>query len=94
MPVYAVLSQLTDAGRETIRENPERIKEVNEEVEEMGGKIQAQYALFGEYDFITLLEVPDPETMVKISVSLGERGTLNPISLPAIEVDDLIDAVK
>lgn len=94
MPKYVMLTRLTDEGRSTIRENPERIQEVNKEVEEMGAKILAQYAVFGEYDFVNILEAPDNETIVRISVGLGERGTLNPMTLPAIEVDDLISAIK
>ncbi len=36
MAVYLMLTTITDEGRRTIKENPERIKEVNKEVELMG----------------------------------------------------------
>jgi len=41
MATYVMLTNLTDEGRKTIRENPERIKEVNKEVEAMGVKVLA-----------------------------------------------------
>ena len=39
MAKFVMLTTLTDEGRKTIRENPERIKEVNKEVEAMGRKL-------------------------------------------------------
>ena len=35
MPTYILLSKLTDEGWKTVREKPERIKEVNRELEAM-----------------------------------------------------------
>lgn len=56
MAIYVMLTNLTDEGRKTIKENPGRIKEVNKEVEAMGVKLLAQYALMGPYDFLNVLE--------------------------------------
>ena len=54
MGIYVMLTTLTDEGRRTIRENPERIKEVNKEVEAMGAKILDQYAVLGPYYFVNI----------------------------------------
>ncbi|MEM2933349.1 MAG: GYD domain-containing protein [Methanocellales archaeon] len=94
MPVYVMLTTLTDKGLETIKENPERIKEVNKEVEAMGVKILAQYALLGEYDFLNILEAPDNKTIARVAVELGSRGTLKTTTLGAIGIDEFISAVK
>jgi len=94
MPTYVMLSTLTDEGRKTIKEKPGRIKEVNAEVESMGAKIVCQYALLGSYDFITVLEAPDNETVSKIAVELGSRGTLQTTTLAAISVDAFISKLK
>ncbi len=90
MPLYIMLSRLTVWGRKTIKERPERIKEVNKEVEEMGCKILAQYATLGHIDFINVLEAPDNETIAKLAVELGSRGTIETTTLSAIELDDFI----
>ena len=45
MPKYIMLSSLTDAGAQTVRKNHERIKEVNKDVEALGGKVVDQYAV-------------------------------------------------
>jgi uncharacterized protein with GYD domain len=94
MPYYVVLSTLTDDGRETLKERPERILEVNQEIEKMGVKVLQQYAVLGPYDFINIVEAPDNITVMKMSVELGSRGTVQLMTLPAIPVEELISNLK
>ena len=94
MAVYVMLTTLTDEGRKTIREKPERIKEVNKEVEKMGVKILCQYALMGGYDFVNILEAPDNLTVARVAINLGSRGTLQTMTLAAIPIDDFINCLK
>jgi len=89
MAIYVMLTTLTDEGRRTIKENPERLKEVNKEVEAMGVKILTQYALLGPYDFINILEAPDNKAVAKVAIELGSRGTLQTITMAAMSVDEL-----
>ena len=94
MPIYIMLTSLTDEGRKTIKANPQRIKEVNKEVENMGVKILAQYALLGQYDFINILEAPSNEAVSKVAIELGARGTLHTTTLTAMNLDDFISYIK
>ena len=94
MALYILLSTLTDDGRKTVKSKPERIKEVNKEIEGMGAKVLGQYAVLGMYDFINIVEAPGNETMAKISVALGARGTAQMMTLPAIAIDDFIKTLK
>jgi uncharacterized protein with GYD domain len=94
MAIYIALSTLTDEGRKTLKQRPGRIKEVNTEIEAMGIKVLQQYAVLGPYDFITLLEAPNNEAVLKMSVELGSRGTVQLITLPALSVDDFIKTLK
>jgi len=94
MPYYVMLTTLTDEGRKTIEEKPERIKEVNKEVEGMGVKILTQYALLGQYDFINILEAPSNEAVAKVGIQLGARGTLQTMTLVAMPLDDFIAILK
>ncbi len=89
MAIYVMLTTLTDEGRRTIKENPERLKEVNKEVEAMGVKILTQYALLGPYDFINILEAPDNKAVAKVAIELGSRGTLQTITMAAMSIDEL-----
>ncbi len=94
MPVYILLSVLTAEGRKTVKERPQRILEVNREVEAFGAKVLHQYAVLGPYDFVNVLEAPDNETIARISIELGSRGTLKVMSLPAIPVEEFIEKIK
>lgn len=94
MPMYVMLTNLTDEGRKTLKECPERIKDVNIEVEYMGANLISQYALMGPYDFVNILEAPDNETMSRIAVELGSRGTLQAMTLAAIPIDDFIRGLE
>ena len=94
MAIYVMLTSLTDEGRKTIKQNPERIREVNKEVEAMGVKIIAQYALLGQYDFVNILEAPSNEAMARVAVELGSRGTLQTMTFTAMTLDDFIASLK
>ena len=94
MAIYITLSTLTDEGRKTLKSRPERIKEVNKEIEAMGIKVLGQYAVLGPYDFMTLIDAPNNEAVLKLSVELGSRGTVHLMTLPALSVDEFIKTLK
>jgi uncharacterized protein with GYD domain len=94
MATYILLSTLTDEGRKTIKARPERIQEVNKEIEAMGAKVVDQYAVLGAYDFISVVEAVDNEAVARISVELGARGTVQIMTLPAIPVQTFIERLK
>lgn len=94
MAVYVMLTTLTDAGRQAIQEDPERLHEINKEVEYMGAKIICQYALLGQYDFVNILEAPSNEAMAKLAIRLSAKGTTQTLTLAAITVDNLVAALK
>jgi uncharacterized protein with GYD domain len=89
-----MLTRLTDQGAETIKKNPGRILEVDEQLEEMGLLVLQQYAVLGQYDFVNIVEAPDDLTIAKIALELGSRGSLRIQTLPAIPVQDLISGLK
>jgi uncharacterized protein with GYD domain len=93
MPTYVMLTNLTAEGIRTLKNNPGRVAEVNKEVEQIGAKVQAQYATLGQYDFVTIVEAPDEKTMAKVSVELGSRGTMSSQTLAALPADELSDTL-
>ena len=90
MATYVMFTTLTDEGRKTIKQNPQRIREVNKEVEAMGVKIVAQYALLGPYDFVNILEAPDNVAVSRVAIELGSRGTLQTMTMAAMTLDEFI----
>ena len=90
LPTYVMLSTLTPEGVQTVKNNPSRIREVNHEVEQLGAKVVAQWAVLGRFDFVNIVEVPDDATMARVSLELGSRGTARYESLTAIPVEEFI----
>ncbi len=90
MATYIMLSTLTDEGAKTIKENPDRIKEVNLEIEALGVKVLSQYATLGQYDFVNVVEAPNNETIARVSAELSSRGSIRLQTLAAIPIDDFI----
>ncbi len=94
MAHYVMLSSLSESGRKVLHERPGWIRKVNRELEARGVKVRAQYAVLGPYDFVTVLEAPDNETVSSISIEMGARGSVNMMTLPAIPLDDFISRLR
>jgi uncharacterized protein with GYD domain len=93
MPTFVMLTNLTADGVKTLKNNPSRVQEVNREVEQLGVKVVDQWAVLGQYDFITIVEAPDDATMAKVSVELGSRGTMTSQTLVAIPTEQLAQSL-
>jgi uncharacterized protein with GYD domain len=91
---YVMLSSLSESGRKVLRERPGWIRKVNRELERKGAKVRAQYALLGPYDFVTVLEAADNETVSSISIEMGARGSVNMMTMPAIPLDTFISRLE
>ena len=94
MPTYLMLTTLTDQGLQTLRTHPERLKEVNRDVEELGAKVLHQWATLGEYDFVNVVEAPDTATIAKVSVALGARGSTRIQTLSALTIDEFVQTIE
>jgi uncharacterized protein with GYD domain len=93
MPTFVMLTNLTADGVKTLKNNPGRVQEVNRQVEQLGVKVVNQWAVLGQYDFITIVEAPDDATMAKVSVELGSRGTMTSQTLVAIPTEQLAQSL-
>jgi uncharacterized protein with GYD domain len=94
MPTYILLSKLTVQGVQTLKSNPARLREVNRDVEELGARVVHQWATLGAFDFVNVVEAPDEATIARVSVSLGARGSARLETLPALEIDDFLQALS
>jgi uncharacterized protein with GYD domain len=94
MATYVLMSTLTDEGRKTVKERPDRIREVNKEIEAMDARVIGQYAVLGAYDFVSIVEAPNNETIARISLELGSRETVQLMTLPAIPIEDFTNQLR
>ena len=93
MPTYVMLTNLTAEGIKTLKNNPGRVSEVNHEVEALGARVVAQYTTLGQFDFITVIEAPSEETMAKVPIEMGSRGTMTSQTLPALSAERLAEVL-
>ncbi|MEQ8834992.1 MAG: GYD domain-containing protein [Miltoncostaeaceae bacterium] len=94
MRTFLLLSILSGQGMQTIAAVPERLLEVNREIEALGGRVVDQWALLGAYDFLSIVEATDEFAMATITAELGARGSVQFETLPALTLDELADAMK
>jgi uncharacterized protein with GYD domain len=94
MPIYILLSKLSTQGVQTLKSNPDRLREVNKDVEELGARIVHQWATLGEFDFVNVVEAPDTQTIARVSIALGARGSTRIETLPALTIDELLEALS
>jgi uncharacterized protein with GYD domain len=94
MPIYILLSRLSQQGVATLKSNPDRLLEVNRDVEELGARVLHQWATLGEFDFINVIEAPDTATVARVSVALGARGSTRIETLPALTIDEFVETLS
>jgi len=94
MAYYLQLVILTDEGRKMFEGSPDWIKELNKDIELLGAKILTQYALLGQYDFVNIIEAPSDEVAAKVAIKLSATKYVQPMTLAAIPLDNLIDTLK
>ena len=94
MPTYILLTTLTAQGVQTLKSNPERLREVNRDVEELGAKVTHQWATLGQFDFLNVVEAPDDKTIARVSVALGARGSAKLQTMPALPIDEFLTSLE
>ena len=92
--MFILLSTLSQQGVQTLKSNPERLRQVNQDVEELGAKVLHQWATLGAFDFVNVVEAPDVETIAKVSVALGARGSTRIQTLPALAIEDFLQTLS
>ncbi len=74
MPMYMLLTKLTDHGIKTIKESPARVDAVKQLFKRVGGEVNQLYAALGTYDFCVIVNAPDDETVARACFAIGSWG--------------------
>ena len=94
MPIFILLTTLTQQGIQTLKSKPERLGQVNQDVEELGCKVLHQWATLGEFDFVNVVEAPDIATVAKVSIALAARGSTKIETLPALDIEEFLKTLE
>jgi uncharacterized protein with GYD domain len=94
MPVYVLLSTLTEHGVQCVVDEPTCLRQMSMDIENLGVKVLDEYATLGQYDFIHIIDAPDNESVARVSMELIAKGHIKPLSLPTISINDFISRLS
>ncbi|WP_084963159.1 GYD domain-containing protein [Thermoactinospora rubra] len=89
MPTYVTLLRWTDQGRRDVATLPDRVEQVKQRFEEMGGRLLGVFVTMGQYDQVALGEAPDDETMAKLAFLIAGRGNATTETLRCFSMDEV-----
>ncbi len=90
MKTFILLATLSPQGLQTLRLTPERLLEVNREIEDLGGVVLDQWAVLGYYDFLSVIQATDETAAARIVGELSARGSATFETLTVMDPDDLL----
>ena len=96
MPYYLSQASWTPEGLQAFMNNPEQRREiVVKAIENLGGKVESTFIAFGDYDVVSLLEMPDNVSAAAFAMALSAGGMLKLVkTTPLMSVAEALEAVK
>ena len=94
MPTYITLYKLTEQGIKKIKNAPQRVEAAIKAFEAAGGKMKGFYATMGEYDYVTIGELPSDENHMAFILGLGSAGNVRTTTLRAFTEKEFAAIVK
>ncbi len=94
MRKFILLATLSPQGLQTLQVTPERLFEVNREIEDLGGRVLDQWAVLGFYDFLSIIEAPDEASVARMTLELSARGSASFETLTVVETSDVFTGLE
>ena len=88
MAIYISLCNWTDQGVANVKDSPKRLDQARKAWRAAGAKLKDFYLTMGEYDFVTISEAPDDETMARVALALASAGSVRTKTLKAFPEKD------
>ena len=96
MPTYISLYNWTDQGIRTVKESPNRIRQSEGQLQQLGVKLVGMYLTMGDYDLVAVVEAPDDQAVARAQLSLGMAGNVRSKTLKAFtreEFEQIVGAL-
>ncbi len=94
MQTFITLWKFTKEGLIDIRNTPERFKSTCDIVTSLGGKVVAAYGLLGEYDVMTIIEMPDEKAATAAVVRICSKGRVLAHTMVALPMDEFLKITR
>ena len=76
MPTYISFLSYTQQGIAAVKNSPARLDAAKEAYRKAGGEVKGFYLTMGRYDMVLIAELPNDETVAKLTLSLGAAGNI------------------
>ncbi len=94
MPHFICYINWTDEGAKTVKDIPKRYDAAHSLAASLGGKIVDAYVTTGQYDVVTILDMPDGDAMTKYALTIGSRGTAHTTTVRAFPREEISQIVS
>ena len=88
MSFYIILWNYTNEGIKNVKESPKRGDAFKSKLENAGGRLVDTYYTFGKYDGVSIVEVPNDETLMSCLLSIESQGHARSVTLKAFSYDE------
>ncbi len=94
MAIFVALGTVTDDGIRNLEAMSARHKRATERAEQRGAKILASYALFGQYDYLVVLEAPDIKTAAYVLTKEAQGGNVRYQTMSAMPMEEFSEFIQ
>ena len=97
MAAFVVLGRYTEQGGRNIADASNRRKTVEQAIQQAGGKMTAWYMTLGEYDLVTIVDLPSDEVVLRLALEIAKVGNMKTTTMRAFgaeEVDRTIAGMR
>lgn len=88
MPSFVILGNYTDQGVKDMKNVKSRVEASQQAIQQAGGRMIFFYLTLGEYDFVSVAELPDAETGAGILLALGAQGDVRTTTMRAFTEEE------
>jgi len=89
MPTYVSLVNWTDQGIKNYRDTLARAQNFSDMVRQAGGQVRELLWTLGEYDIVTVIEVPDDEAAMALLLQTAAAGSIRTVTMRAMTADEI-----
>jgi len=96
MPRYLIQASYSTQGISDLVKNPQnRAAAMRPVTERLGGKLESFDFAFGEYDIVSIVELPDNVSMAAISMAIGAGGAIGEFKTTVlIPMNEAVEAMR
>ena len=94
MPTFVTMVRFTAEGAKSIGDSRKRYEAYEKRVQDAGGRVVASYGLLGEYDVITIADLPSEKAAARIALATASLGTVTTQTLTAIPIKEFYDMIE